>query len=162
EMARRKNSTTTRPAAARSAVHSAPLPAPAPSTGPDHDSPAAAIYAVLTARPGGATTAIIAGAAGMGRPAARDALAAMEAAGAVTRTKGGQPGAPDIWPSAIGLPHVTTGQIAQQRAHGPAGNNQHGPVKQEPAGALHDDAAPAAGSKHHDGIGPATSDQVPG
>lgn len=159
-MARRKNPAT-RPAAARSAVRSAPLPVPVPSTGPNHDSPAAAIYAALTARPGGATTAIIADAAGIGQPAARDALAAMETAGAVTRTKGGKPGVPDIWTSAIGLPHATTGQIAQQPARGPADNNQHGPVKQESAGALHDDAAPAAGSKHHDGIGPAASDQVP-
>jgi hypothetical protein len=136
-MARRKNPAATRPAAARSAVRSAPLPC----TGPNHDSPAAAIYAALTARPGGATTAIIADAAGMGRSAARDALAAMETAGAVTRTKGGKPGVPDIWTSAIGIPHAAAGQIAQQLAVG-VGRNQHGPGGQESAGALHDDAAP--------------------
>jgi hypothetical protein len=72
-------------------------------------SPAAAIYAALTARPGGATTAIIAEAAGIGRRAARDALAAMEIAGAVARTIGGRPGVPDIWTSAIGLSHARTG-----------------------------------------------------
>lgn len=156
-MARRKNAATG-PAAARSAA----LPDPVPGTGPNYDSPAAAIYAVLTARPGGATTAIIAAAAGIGRSAASDALAAMERAGAVARTHGGKPGVPDIWTSAIGIPHATTGQIARQLAGGPAGHNQHGPGGQEPEGALHDDAAPAAGSTHHDGTGLATGDQVPG
>ena len=127
----------------------------------DH-SPAAAIYAALTARPGGATTTIIADAAGIGRRAARDALAAMERVGAVARTKGGKPGVPEIWTSAIGIPHARTGQITQQPAAGPAGHGLHGPGRQGPAGALDDDAAPAADSGHHDGNGPATSDQVPG
>ena len=96
-MARRKNPATARPAAARSAAHSAPAPAPVPGTGPAPDSPAAAVHAALTARPGGATTAIIADAAGIGRPAVRDALTTMETAGTVTRTKGGKPGIPDTW-----------------------------------------------------------------
>jgi hypothetical protein len=92
EMPRRKN-----PATARSAAHSAPAPAPAPGPGPAPDSPAAAVHAALAARPGGATTAIIADAAGIGRPAARDALTAMQTDGTVTRTKGGKPGVPDTW-----------------------------------------------------------------
>jgi len=106
--------------------------APPPAGTTDHHGPAAAIYAALAARPGGATTAIIADAAGIGRAAARDALAAMEIAGAVTRTNGCKPGVPDIWTSAIGLPHAATGQVAQQRAD------------------------------KNNGTGPATSDQVPG
>ena len=111
-MARRKNVAATGLAAARSAA----LPVPVPGTGPNHDSPAAAIYAVLAARPGGATTAVIAATAGIGRSAASKALAAMERAGAVSRTKGGKPGVPDIWTSAIGIPHAATGQRAQRLA----------------------------------------------
>lgn len=156
-MARRKNAATG-PTAARSTA----LPFPVPGARPNHDSPAAAIYAVLSARPGGASTAIIADAAGIGRSAVSDALAAMERAGAVSRTKGGKPGVPDIWTSTIGVPHASTGQIAQQLADGPAGHNQHGPSGQEPAGTLRDAAAPPADPKHHGGTGPATGDQVPG
>jgi hypothetical protein len=90
-MARTKNHP-----AAPSAAHAAPDPAPAPATAPRPDSPAAAVWAALSANPG-ATTAVIADAAGTGRPAARDALLAMEAAGTATRVKGGKPGIPDTW-----------------------------------------------------------------
>jgi hypothetical protein len=96
-MARKKNPATTRSAAARSAAHAAPAPDPVPSTGPAPGSPAGAACAALAAHPGGATTAIIADAIGIGRAAARDALTALETAGTVTRTKGGKPGIPDTW-----------------------------------------------------------------
>ena len=83
-MTRTKNTART----ARSAAHAAPAPAPVPATGPVPGNAAAAVHAALTARLGGATTAIIADAAGIGRPAARDALTAMQTAGTVTRDKG--------------------------------------------------------------------------
>jgi hypothetical protein len=89
---------------------------------------------VLAAHPGGATAAVIAGAAGIGWPAARAALAAMERAGAVVRAKGGKPGVADIWTSAIGLPRAAAGRTAQRLADG----------------------------THHDGTGPAVGDQAPG
>src|SRR5271166_4419677 len=79
--------------APRSAAHAAPAPGQASGTGPAPGDPAAAVHAALTANPG-ATTAVIATAAGIGRPAARDALTALETAGVVTRTKGGKPGIP--------------------------------------------------------------------
>jgi hypothetical protein len=96
-MARKKNPATARPAAARSAAHAAPAPGPVPGTGPAPDSPAGAACAALAARPGGATTAVIAADIGIGRAAARDALTALETAGTVTRTRGGKPGIPDTW-----------------------------------------------------------------
>ena len=52
----------------------------------------------------GATTAVIADTAGIGRPAAREALTAMEKAGTVTRVKGGKPGVPDTWTLAGAAP----------------------------------------------------------
>jgi len=90
-MARTKNHP-----AAPSAAHAGPDPAPAPATAPAPGSPAPAVWAALSANPG-ATTAVIADAAGAGRPAAPDALLAMEAAGTATRVKGGKPGIPDTW-----------------------------------------------------------------
>ena len=104
-MARTKN-TARAPRTARSAAHAAPDPAPAPGTSPVPGSAAAAVHAALTANPG-ATTAAIATAAGISRPAARDALAAMEAAGEATRTKGGKPGIPDTWTLAAPGPSGT-------------------------------------------------------
>ena len=59
-------------------------------------SPAATVHAALAANPGSAV-AVIADAAGTGKPAARDALLAMEKAGTATRVKGGKPGIPDTW-----------------------------------------------------------------
>ena len=91
-MARTKTSPDTAP----SAAHAAPDPAPAPGTAPAADSPAAAVHAALAANPGSAV-AVIADAAGTGKPAARDALLAMEKAGTATRVKGGKPGIPDTW-----------------------------------------------------------------
>lgn len=91
-MARTKN----RPDAVPSAAHAATDPAPASDTAPAPDSPAAAVHAALAANPGGTVT-VIADAAGTGKPAARDALLAMEKDGTATRVKGGKPGIPDTW-----------------------------------------------------------------
>ena len=97
--------------APRSAAHAAPDPAPAPGTSPVPGSAAAAVHAALTANPG-ATTAAIAGAAGISRPAARDALAALEAAGEATRTRGGKPGIADTWTLAAPGPSGTEPAVA--------------------------------------------------
>jgi hypothetical protein len=145
-MAHTKNTARAPRPAARSAAHAAPAPAPVPGASPVPGSAAAAVHAALTARPG-ATTAVIAAAAGIGPPAARDALAALEAAGAATRTKGGKPGIPDTWtlaapgpsrsePAAGSRPdeHVVTGQPVGD----PDGGEQDGPGQQEEA-----DGAPA-------------------
>jgi hypothetical protein len=95
------------PAAPAPVRRSAPRIRPArPRPGPP-----AAVHAALTASPG-ATTAVIAAAAGIGRPAARDALAALEAAGEVTRTKGSKPSIADTW---------------TLTAPGPSGNDTAGP-----------------------------------
>jgi hypothetical protein len=152
-MARRKNPATTRPAAARSAAHSAPAPAPVPGTGPAPDSPAAAVHAALTARPGGATTAVIADAAGIGRPAVRDALTAMETAGTVTRTRGGKPGVPDTWTlaAAEGAGQEDAPAVSSQPGDDPADEDQDGPGEQEAsdqasAGPAPGDDPPADGS----------------
>ena len=88
--------TKTRPDTARSAAHAATGPAPACTTAPAPDSPAAAVSAALAASPGG-SVAVIADAAGTSKPAARDALLAMEKDGTATRVKGGKPGTPDTW-----------------------------------------------------------------
>jgi len=132
-MPRKKNPATTRPAAARSAAHAAPAPAPVPGTGPAPDSPAGAACAALAAHPGGATTAVIADAIGIGRAAARDALTELETAGTVTRTKGGKPGIADTW----------TLTAAEGASHQPGAD--HGPGGE-----------PAASSQPADG--PATAD----
>src|ERR1700731_3660338 len=91
-MARTKNPPDTAP----SAAHAATDPAPALGAAPGADSPAAAVHAALAANPGSAV-AVIADAAGTGKPAARDALLAMEKGGIATRVKGGKPGIPDTW-----------------------------------------------------------------
>ena len=95
-MARTKNTARAPRPAARSAAQAAPAPAryPVPALSPARGSgrPRRA-----DRQPRRTTTAVIAAAAGIGRPAARDALAALETAGEVTRTKGGKPGIPDTW-----------------------------------------------------------------
>ena len=104
-----------RPGTAPSAAHAADAAAPARDAAAAPDSPAAAVYAALAANPG-ATVAGIADAAGIGKPAARDALLAMEGAGTATRVKGGRPGIPDTWtlaepaPDAVGPEDVQAGQ----------------------------------------------------
>jgi len=177
-MARRKNPATARPAAARSAAHAAPAPAPVPGTGPAPDSPAGAACAALAARPGGATTAVIADAIGIGRAAARDALTELETAGTVTRTKGGKPGIPDTWTLTAaegtshqpGAGHGPDGEPAasSQPADGPAAADQDGPGEDDVAvGASQPEASdeaspgPGASAAAPDGS-PGEPDTVPG
>jgi hypothetical protein len=102
EMARTKTSPGTGP----SAAHAATETGPAPGTAPAADSPAAAVHAALAANPGG-TVAVIADAAGTGKPVARAALLAMEADGTATRVKGTKPGIPDTWTLAGPAPDGT-------------------------------------------------------
>ena len=132
-MARKKNPATARPPAARSAAHAAPAPDPVPGTGPAPDSPAGAAYAALAAHPGGATTAVIADAIGIGRAAARDALTELETAGTVTRTKGGKPGIPDTWTLTAGRP-ARAGHGQRSPATTPPPADQDGPGEDDAAG----------------------------
>jgi hypothetical protein len=142
-MARTKNTGPRPRPAAPSAAHAAPAPAPAPGADPAPDSPAAAVHAALAASPGGATTANIASAAGISRPAARDALTALETAGTVTRTKGGKPGIPDTWTLT-----ATDGAGHEPGAGpGPAGEPEAGT---QPGGAAGDQDRPA-GQEASDG-----------
>ena len=136
-MARTKTSPDTAP----SAAHAAPDPAPAPGTAPAADSPAAAVHAALAANPGSAV-AVIADAAGTGKPAARAALLAMEKAGTATRVKGTKPGIPDTWTLAEPAPD----------AAGPAAGPQAGQPGQpgedpagSPDGAAEDETAGGTG-----------------
>ena len=62
--------------------------------------------AALAANPGSAV-AVIADAAGTGKPAARAALLEMEKAGTATRVKGARPGIPDTWTLAGPAPDGT-------------------------------------------------------
>jgi len=146
-MARKKNPATARPAAARSAAHTASAPAPVPGTGPAPDSPAGAACAALAAHPGGATTAVIADAIGIGRAAARDALTELETAGTVTRTRGGKPGIPDTW--TLTAPERTSDQPGDD----PAAGDQDGPGEDDAAGG----ASQQEASDDQAGTGPGTS-----
>jgi hypothetical protein len=112
-MARTK---TPAPHAARSAADTAPHAAPV--TGPAGDSPAAAVVSALTANPGGATVAAIAGHAQISVAAARQALAAHEKAGTATRVKGDRPGIPDTWKPAAanGSPAPEPGAVGTDEA----------------------------------------------
>ena len=143
-MARTKNTPRRRPAAAPSAAHAAPAPAPVTATPPAPGDPAAAVHAALAASPDGATTARIAAVAGISRPAARDALTALETAGTVTRARGGRPGIPDTWtltategaghePSA-GHGHAGEPAVSSQPASDTAGEDQDGPGQQDADG----------------------------
>jgi hypothetical protein len=98
-MARTKNPA---PGTARRPADTATDPAPAPVGAPAGDSPATAVLAALSAEPGGAAVAVIAGHAGISVAAARQALTAHEKAGTATRVKGGRPGLPDTWKAAAG------------------------------------------------------------
>ena len=103
-----------------------PGPRPGPDAAADPDSPAAAVCAALAANPG-STVAVIADAAAIGKPAAREALLAMETAGTATRVKGGKPGIPDTWtlagpaPDGTGPADPEDGQ-AGQPGEGPGGS----------------------------------------
>ena len=139
---------TARSATVRSAAHSAPATAPAPGTGPAPGSPAAAVHPGLTAHPGGTTTTTaIADAAGIGRPAACDALTGMETAGTVTRAGGGKPGIPDTWTLA------PPGQVTGQPEPGPDGEHAAQPGipaasgQDEPRRATRVDGSSGAGDR---------------
>ena len=121
-MARTKTSPDTAP----SAAHAAPDPAPAPGTAPAAGSPAAAVHAALAANPGSAV-AVIADAAGTGKPAARAALLAMEKDGTATRVKGAKPGIPDTWTLAEPAPTAPARRRPASRAARPA---RRGPRRQ--------------------------------
>ena len=127
------------PHAARSAADTATDPAPEPVAPGAGDSPAAAVLAALSAEPGGATVAVIAGHAGISTSAARQALLAHEKAGTATRIKGSRPGIADTWKPAApeapgdGAPPAETpgagstpdaGQPAPVPANGTAGDQQ--------------------------------------
>ena len=114
--------------AARSAAHAAPDPGQAPGTGPAPGDPAAAVHAALTANPG-ATTAVIATAAGTSRTAARDALTALQTAGAVTRDKGGKPGIPDTWTLTAARPRRGRARSRPEAGRGAPG---HQPARRRP------------------------------
>ena len=146
-----------RPAAAPSAAHAAPDPAPAPGAAAAPGSPAAAVHAALAASPG-ATTAVIADAAGTGKPAARDALLAMEKAGTATRARGGKPGIPDTWtladaaPDGAGPAADPEDEQGDQPDDGPAGGSLTGAGEDETAGeAVQDGTAGTAGPGQQDG-----------
>jgi hypothetical protein len=167
-MARTKN-TARAPRTARSAAHAAPDPAPAPGTSPVPGSAAAAVHAALTASPG-ATTAAIADAAGVSRPAARDALAALEAAGEAARTRGGRPGIADTWtlaaPGPLGTEPAGPGHdddhaVTGQRGADPADAEQDA-ARQEQAGGTpaHADGDPEQGTQS--GGDPADGDPAEG
>ena len=136
-MARTKTSPDTAP----SAAHAAPDPAPAPGTAPAAGSPAAAVHAALAANPG-TTVAVIADAAGTGKPTARAALLAMEKDGTATRVKGTKPGIPDTWTLAEPAP-ATAGPAAGPEAEQPGqpGEDPSG----SPDGAAEDETAGGTG-----------------
>jgi hypothetical protein len=144
------------PGTAPSAAHAATDPAPAPATATAAGSPAAAVHAALAASPG-STVAVIADAAGTGKPAARAALLAMEKDGTATRVKDTKPGIPDTWtlaepaPAAVGpaaAPH------AGQPGEDPAGSPD-GAAEDETDGATGQDrTAEAAGPGPQDGAVP--------
>ena len=119
-MARTKNPAPALPAA-RSAADAATTPAPAPVAPAAGDSPAAAVLAALSAEPGGATVAVIAGHAGISTAAARQALLAHEKNGTATRVKGGRPGIADTWTPAA-APEAPADEAPPADAGQPAGS----------------------------------------
>ncbi len=133
---------------APSAAHAAPDRAPAPGTAPAAGSPAAALHAALAASPGSAV-AVIADAAGTGKPAARAALLEMEKAGTAARIKGAKPGIPDTWtlvgpaPDAAGPAADPQAGQAGQPGDDPAGSPGGDPAG-SPGGATEDETADAA------------------
>ena len=133
--------TKTRPDTGHSAAHAAADPAPAPGTAPAAGSPAAAVHAALTANPGSAV-AVIADAAGTGKPAARAALLAMEKDGTATRVKGAKPGIPDTWTLAEPAPDGA-GPAASPQAETPGQPGQD--PAGSPAGAAEDETAGGTG-----------------
>ena len=155
--------TKTRPDTGHSAAHAATDPAPAPpGTAPAADSPAAAVHAALAANPGSAV-AVIADAAGTGKPAARAALLAMEKAGTATRVKGAKPGIPDTWTLAEPAPDGTSpaadpeAELAGQPGEDPAGSPD-GAAEGETAGGTGQDRTAEAGDPAPEAGDPAPED----
>ena len=138
-MARTKTSPDTAP----SAAHAAPDPAPAPGTATAAGSPAAAVHAALAASPGSAV-AVIADAAGTGKPAARAALLEMEKAGTATRIKGAKPGIPDTWTLAGPAPDAGLAADLEAGQAGQAGQPGEDPGS-SPDGAGEDETAGGTG-----------------
>ena len=140
--------------AAPSAAHAATDPAPAHGAAPAADSPAAAVYAALEANPG-STVAVIADAAGTGKPAARAALLEMEKVGTAARVKGDRPGIPDTWTLAGPAPDGTSPADAPEAG-------QAGQPRDDPAGspdpAAEDETADVTG---HDGTAEAVDPTAP-
>ena len=151
-MARTKTSPDTAP----SAAHAAPDPAPAPGTAPAAGSPAAAVHAALAANPGSAV-AVIADAAGTGKPAARDALLAMEKGGTATRVKGTKPGIPDTWtlaepaPAAAGPAAGAQAELAGRPDQDPGGSPDGAAEDETAGGTGQDRAAETGGPAPQDG-----------
>jgi hypothetical protein len=146
--------TKTTPDAAPSAAHAAADPAPAPGAAPAADSPAAAVYAALEANPG-STVAVIADAAGTGKPAARAALLEMEKAGTAARVKGDRPGIPDTWTLAGPAPDGTGPAVDPEAGQaGQPGDDLAG----SPDLAAEDEAADGTG---HDGTAEADGPAAP-
>jgi hypothetical protein len=111
---------TKRAGAAHSAPDRPPTASAAPSADPPRDGATAAVWAALTANPGGAA-AQIAAAAGTNRAIAGRELAALETAGRATRTTT-RPGAPAAWhavmaaetPPGTDSADASTGQAAAE------------------------------------------------
>jgi hypothetical protein len=161
--------TTHRPGTAPSAGHAATDRDPAPVTAPAAGSPAPAVHASLAANPGGTVTAI-AGAAGTGKPAARDALLAMEKNGTAIRARGGKPGVPDTWTLAGPVPDrpgpAEAGQDGPAGTGSTVGQNRGAGAAPQPAGgdALDDgkDSAAEQGEAPDRGDVPDPGDGTPG
>lgn len=132
------------PDTASSAAHAAPGPAPAPGAAPAADSPTAAVHAALAANPGSAV-AVIADAAGTGKPAARAALLEMEKAGTATRVKGAKPGIPDTWTLAEPAPDADPAEDPGAGQAGQPGGSPDSATEDEAAGGTGQDGAAEAG-----------------
>jgi hypothetical protein len=165
--------TSTSPDTATSAAHAAPDPAPAPGAAPAADGPAAAVHAALAANPGSAVT-VIADAAGIGKPAARAALLAMEKDGTATRVKGTRPN-PDTWtlaglaPDGAGPAETPEAGQPAQAADGPEGGPEDAAedetgdgTGQDSTAEAGDDPAPQDGGAPEAGTVPGPEAEQPG
>jgi hypothetical protein len=150
-MARTKNPG---PGAAHSAADTATDPRLAPRSPAAGDSPAAAILAALSAEPGGAAVAVIAGHAGISTAAARQTLLAHEKTGTATRVKAGRPGLADRW-----KPAAATAVPADDDSLADAPGA--GSTAAEPADAGQSDPAAAAGGTAQVGEADAGTEQEP-
>ena len=104
--------------------------------------------AALSAEPGGATVAVIAGHAGISTAAARQALLAQEKAGTATRVKGSRPGLADTWkPAALAAPRDEAPPADAPGAGSTPGAGQPVADPELPDHA-YSTARPAGGSRH--------------